>query len=77
MPDQTSPKPPPAPRPSPRGLGPEDAVGQIVTIGGVTYRWTATGPETVEGSPEDLEAIRAAMADPKAGRNPAGNPYAP
>lgn len=59
-----------------RGLGPEDAPGQIVTIQGVTYVADADGNlQKVAGSAPNLEAIRLAMSDPQLGANPTGNPY--
>ena len=63
-----------------RGLGAEDAPGQIVTIGGVQYQADAEGQlRDAEGNlrlDPDLDAeISRAMADPALAVNPTGNPY--
>lgn len=67
----------------PHGLGPDDGVGQIVTIDGVRYRGTRDGLEPLNAEEaakaaqraRDSEEIRRSMSAPELSTNPTGNPY--
>ncbi len=67
-------------RPPAGGLGPEDDEGQIIGIGGITYRYT--NGELVEIArepgaltPEQRAELKAEMDEADNDVNPHGNPY--